>query len=68
MFESETDPAKALYVWLQRARSEHNANPQICYRKTLAAVIAHVESRPVMKLYEREEDIFEWGEGWEVLE
>lgn len=71
-FNGDGDPAKALYLWLQKAKQEgkrtHYASPIVYYRKTLAAVYAHISSRDANKLYQKQDDIFEWLPGWGVPE
>jgi len=65
-FSGDGDPAKALYIFLQRAKATRSQNPLVTYKKTLAAITALMEDRTVAKLYEQDDDIFPWLPGWEV--
>jgi hypothetical protein len=71
-FTGDGDPAKALYLWLMQARQKGKrtgyANPLIYYKKTLAAIHAHVNKKSATKLYQRADDVFEWLPGWNVPE
>lgn len=71
-FNGEDDPAKALYLWLQKAKQEGRrasyANPMVYYKKTLAAIYAAAANKGAKKIYQKQDDIFEWGVGWEVPE
>lgn len=64
-FIEDGDPARALYVALQRHRQNRMNTDLVCYTKTLNSINALVSSKSVSRLYERKaEDIFEWGENW----
>jgi len=65
-FSGDGDPAKALYIFLQRAKAQRSQNPLVTYKKTLAAITALMEDKTVAKLYEQDDDIFPWLPGWEV--
>lgn len=62
----EGDPARALYLALSRAKINRINTELVAYKKTLAALDATVHSKQIQKLYERDEDIFQWQEGWEL--
>ena len=61
-----SDPARALYLALSRAKINRINTELVAYKKTLAALDATVHSKQIQKLYERDEDIFQWQEGWEL--
>ncbi len=65
-FSGDGDPAKALYIFLQRAKAQRSQNPITTYNKTLAAITALINGKTVSKLYEQDDDIFHWLPGWEV--
>lgn len=69
-FKADDDPAKTLYLWVQRVRSEGRrtsyVNPIVYYKKTLTAIVADVNKKGLKRLDQRSEDIFEWLPGWEV--
>jgi hypothetical protein len=69
-FNGEDDPAKALYLWLQKAKQEGRrasyANPMVYYKKTLAAIYAAAANKGAKKIYQKQDDIFEWNSGWDV--
>jgi hypothetical protein len=69
-FNGEGDPAKALYLWLNKAKTEGRrasyANPLVYYKKTLAAIHAAAVNKDAKKIYQKQDDIFEWKSGWEV--
>jgi hypothetical protein len=63
VWPSETDPARALHVFLSKHKG---SKALVCYKKALSSIMAEIEHRPVEKLSQRRKDIFEWDEGWEV--
>lgn len=65
-FVEEGDPAKALFVALQRQKLNRINVAGVAYRKTLAAIHALINGNPLVKLYEKEDDIFEWLSDWEL--
>jgi hypothetical protein len=69
-FEGDGDPAKALYLWIQKAKSEGRrtsySNPVVYYKKALAAISHHIAGESKTKIYQKNEDVFEWLPGWEV--
>lgn len=67
-FSEEGDPAKALYLALTRQRINRINVAGVAYKKTLAAIHAVINGNQLQKLYEREEDIFQWNPGWELPE
>lgn len=61
------DPAKALFLYLTKAKtSGKKIKPAEVYKKTLAALQAYIEGRNLTRLYDRDEDFFEWEPGWQV--
>jgi hypothetical protein len=65
VFPSERDPVGLLYKWLDRSRSQGaQIGPLSVYKKTLSALEHYIDGKEVRALYEREVDIFEWGEGY----
>lgn len=65
-FDDKTDPARALYVSLQHSKQNRSNVALVAYKKTLQAIDALVNKRPLMKVYEKDEDIFQWLPGWEM--
>jgi hypothetical protein len=65
-FTEDGDPAKALYVALTKAKVNRINISLVAYKKTLASIEAIMLNKPLNRLYEREEDIFQWQEGWEL--
>ncbi len=69
-FQGEGDPAKALYLWIQKSKQEGKraayTNPLMYYRKCLAAVYAHAGSKEASRLSQNQSDVFDWLPGWEV--
>ncbi len=59
-FTDDDDPAKTLYFFLQRLKSSKANNPISTYKKTLAAIEHALAGTPCSKLYEKNEDVFEW--------
>lgn len=59
------DPVKALYKWIQGAKSQRQPGV-LYYRKTLAAVQAHLAGRNLKKVWAKDHDVFEWLPGWEI--
>jgi hypothetical protein len=65
VFPSEKDPVGLLYKWLDRSRSQGaQIGPLSVYKKALSALEHYIDGKEVRALYEREVDIFEWGEGY----
>jgi len=56
----DNDPAKTLFFYLQRLREQKVNNPISTYKKTVAAIGHVVNGTPCAKLYESQDDIFEW--------
>jgi hypothetical protein len=65
-FKGDGDPAKALFVFLNRLKVSRVNSITLAYKKTLAAIEAIVEGRQLSKIHEKEEDIFEWGPNWDM--
>jgi hypothetical protein len=69
-WNSEGDPARALYLWIQKTRNDNRkksyATPLSFYKKTLCAVYSFIENKETKKLHEKKADIFEWLSGWEI--
>ncbi len=62
----EGDPAKALYLTLQKAKVNRTNLMLVAYKKTLTAIEAVISDKNISRLNEREEDIFQWQENWEL--
>lgn len=67
-FVEDGDPARTLYIALQKAKVNRINVPQVAYKKTLAAIDATMQNKPITRLYERETDIFQWKDNWELPE
>jgi hypothetical protein len=65
-FTEDGDPARALYLALTKARINRINVALVAYKKTLSSIEATVTNKPLSRLYERDEDIFQWQEGWEL--
>jgi hypothetical protein len=67
-FDGEGDPAKALFVALQRAKVNRMNSVGVAYRKALSAIEAEIEGRTIQKLQgaSRDTDLFVWLPGWEL--
>lgn len=67
-FIDDGDPARALFVALTRQKVNRINAQGVAYKKTMAALHAAVNGHSMNKLYEREEDLFQWLPGWEIPE
>jgi hypothetical protein len=69
-FDGEGDPAKALFVALQRAKINRMNTAGVAYCKALSAIDAELDGRTLQKLQgaKRDQDIFLWQPGWELPE
>jgi hypothetical protein len=65
-FTEDGDPARALYLALTKAKINRINVALVAYKKTLASVEATMTNKPLSRLYERDEDIFQWQDGWEL--
>lgn len=65
-FTEDGDPARALYLALTKAKINRINVALVAYKKTLSAIEATITNKPLSRLYERDEDIFQWQEGWEL--
>jgi hypothetical protein len=69
-FTGDGDPAKALYIWLQNAKQQGKrtayVSPILFYKKTLAAINAHIIGKDSYRLNAKENDVFEWLLEWKV--
>lgn len=54
------DPVKSLYNFLQKMRIKKSNDPIQVYKKTLQALEYERTKKSMDKLYEKDEDIFEW--------
>jgi uncharacterized protein (DUF427 family) len=64
-FNGEDDPAKALYVSMNRARLQRNNATGVAYQKTINTLVCLLEDKGVKKLYtNKKKDFFEWNENW----
>lgn len=59
-FSEDDDPAKTLYLYLQRLRQSKSNDPVSTYKKTLTAIAYTLKDQGISKLYETQEDIFQW--------
>lgn len=65
-FSDDGDPARALFMALQRSKVNRINIPLTAYKKTLSAVEALINDKEISRLFERDEDIFHWQQGWEL--
>lgn len=65
-FTEANDPAKALYLVLEKTR--HTNIALSAYKKTLQAIEYLVHERGLVRVTEREEDIFFWTDNWDIPE
>ena len=65
-FIDDGDPARALFVALTRQKVNRINASGVAYKKTMAAIHALINGHSMNKLYEREEDLFQWLPGWEM--
>lgn len=65
-FTEDGDPARALFVALQRAKVNRINQTLVAYKKTLNALDATVHKKTLAKLYESDDDIFVWEDDWKV--
>jgi len=67
IFPTEKDPVRLLSKWLERSRSSGSqVHPVAVYKKALSALEHYINGKELRALYEREIDLFEWGEGYTV--
>ena len=67
VFNDQNDPAKLLMIWLQKTKTSKLYTSQIdVYQKSLSCTIAAAEGRTIAKVRSRQDDIFEWEDGWVV--
>lgn len=65
-FTKESDPANALYRYLNKIKHKPGIEGVVVYCKTVAAIDAFIHERPMSKIYEKGKDFFDWMPGWEV--
>lgn len=67
-FDGDGDPAKALFVAMQRAKVNRMNTIGVAYRKALQAIEAEIEGTEVFKLQgtRKDNDLFLWLPGWEL--
>jgi hypothetical protein len=65
-FVEDGDPARALYLALTKAKINRINVALVAYKKTLSSIEATMNDKALARLYERDEDIFQWQEGWEL--
>jgi hypothetical protein len=65
-FSEDGDPAKALYLVLNKAKISRVNIHLIAYKKTLSSIESVINEKPQYRVYEKEDDIFHWEEGWEI--
>lgn len=67
-FSEDGDPARALYLALQRQKMTRINVTSVAYKKTLNSISAEMNNKPMSRLYEKDEDIFVWLPNWELPE
>lgn len=65
-FTEDNDPARALFLALQRNKVNRINVALVAYKKTLACIECVMNNKGTQRVFEREEDIFQWQEGWEL--
>jgi hypothetical protein len=65
-FTEDGDPARALFFALQRSKDNRTHIDLVAYKKALQAVYCLDIGKTLSRVTEREEDIFQWQEGWEL--
>ncbi len=59
-FVDDNDPAKRLYFYTNGLRTSRNNDPISTYKKTLSAIEHVINDTTCGRLYEKNDDIFEW--------
>lgn len=68
-FTGEDDPARALYVAMNRVKLQRNNGVGVAYQKTVNSLVCLLEDVGIKKLYRnKHEDFFEWGKDWTIPE
>lgn len=62
LFNGPTDPAKALFVWLE---NQKKAEQLTVYRKSNSALDHDIHNRQIKNLYEKEQDLFKFDDNLE---
>lgn len=65
-FSEDNDPARALFFALQRSKVNRINVALVAYKKTLQAVECIVNNKGLQRVFERDEDIFQWQEDWDL--
>lgn len=65
-FTEDNDPARALFFALQRSKVNRINVALVAYKKTLQAIECIVSNKGLQRVFERDEDIFQWQEDWEL--
>lgn len=65
-FTEDNDPARALFFALQRSKVNRINVALVAYKKTLQAIECVVHDKGLQRVFERDEDIFQWQEDWEL--
>lgn len=65
-FTEDNDPARALFLALQRHKVNRINVALVSYKKTLQAIDCAIAGKGLQRVFEREDDIFQWQEGWEL--
>lgn len=65
-FTEDTDPARALFFALQRSKVNRINVALVAYKKTLQTIECIMTNKGLQKVFERDEDIFQWQENWEL--
>jgi hypothetical protein len=64
-FNEDGDPARALYLVVQKAKNKVNQAFSV-YKKTLTAIEFVLNDKKLYRVCEKNQDIFYWEENWEV--
>ena len=67
-FTEDGDPAKALFMVLQKCKVNRIHLPLMAYKKTLSCIEAIVNNKTLSRVQEKTDDIFEWDESWQLPE
>jgi len=65
-FTEDNDPARALFFALQRSKVNRINVALVAYKKTLQAIDCIVHNKGLQRVFERDEDIFQWQENWQL--
>lgn len=60
-FTEDNDPARALFMTLQRSKINRTNVDLVAYKKTVHAIQSVMQDKGLSRVYERDEDIFQWS-------